>query len=308
MLRIIFVSTVLFSLLAFFIPAPFTPFHRFTVYNPANLQFLGTFTADGSYLELPHNKMAFNLFTDKKNNETLLLRPQAPPLKINTTTYVTAPFLGNGYFTYRKLGKHLTYYDKKGEKLWQREHPYYPISDHYGNLILLLASDNSRVDIMDHNGLPLGEKQLYGILLIDYSFASQLSQVGLVFASGEAYVIQEEGKIAFQHNFASKYNMIFLKSCALSPNGKLLAVHLLKDEKDLIVILMVDEEQNPAILRQITLPKIYAHILHIAVNTHGVLVAAPDRTLFFSLSDDTAVTDHKANWSKKKHHSMYGKL
>ena len=211
------------------------------------------------------------------------------------------PPLGDGYFTYEKRAKYLSYHDRQGEKLWKREYPYYPVSDYYGNLILLLSSDNSRVDFINSNGLATGVKSVSGNLLTDYSFATHQSQAGLVFSSGEAYVIRENGTIAFQHNFATKQSMVFVKSCALSPDAKLLAVHLLKDEKDIVVILKAKEREvenkSSLILGQITLPEVYPHVLYLAVNAHGVLVATRNRTLFFSLAEgaDNRVSD----WDEK---------
>ena len=288
-------ATFLFTLGLFFIPAGFFSGKRLKEFS-----FIWSLAGELKEAEESPSrdkaKKLFKLLAYKKEEVTFLLESAKAPKNFNLNSITQAqhfsvPLFGDGYFAYNKLGKDIRYYSSQGEELWQKEYPYYPVSDHYGNLILLLAGDSSRVYFMNRNGFLMGKKNVSGAYLSDYDFASRLSASALIFSSGELYLIQSKGKIVFKHKFSREGKNVFLKSCALSPRGQLLAVHLLKDKKDMLVVLKADSGQRAEVVYETPLPKVYPHLLHMALNSHGVLIAAPDQTLFLSLTG-------KKNWTK----------
>ncbi len=226
----------------------------------------------------------------KDQSQTWLLQPADEAIAIRTDDLVTIPLLGEGYYNYQKTGKEIRYYSKKGEELWRKKYPYYPVSNYYGDLVLLLAGDGSQVYFMNNSGFLLRETGVHGAYLSDYDFATKSSYAALAFSSGEAYVAGIES-IAFSYNARGEEKQFFLKSCALSPYANFLALHFVEGETDFIMILKGGEDGNSEIVRKIKLPNIYPHLLHIAINSWGALVAAPDRTIFISL-------DGKEDWDK----------
>lgn len=249
-------------------------------------------------------KKLFNLLAyreNKKGKEDSFLLDSMEPFKISHLNKITqaqrfsVPLFGNAYFAYNKLGKTIHYYARDGEELWSKKYPYYPLSDYYGRLTLLLSGDSSRVYLLNPNGFLMGIQRVYGAYLSDYDFASRLSAAALIFSSGESYLIQSNGELVFKYEFASAHGHekenLFLKSCALSPQAQFLAVHFLKGKEDRLVVLEKGIEQKAKLVYETVLPRVYPHLLHMALNSHGVLVAAPDQTLFFAL-------DGKGNWRK----------
>ena len=302
----------LFTLCLFFVPANF-----FLGREPGNFSLILDFGQEAGEKESPslqaktrRAKELFHLISYKqegKKDSFLLKASAAPPFiqssnlkEISRAERFSVPLFGEGSFAYNKIGKAIYYYSRQGEELWRKEYPYYPVSDYYGKLILLLTGDSSRVYLLNQNGFLMGEKEIYGAYLSDYAFANRRSLAALIFSSGEAYLIQSEGEILFQHNFSNEREGVFLKSCALSLGGELLAVHFLQwrsgsgntEKRDMLVVLKKDEGQEAEIVYQTPLPKIYPHLLHMALNSHGLLAAAPQETLFWSLKG-------KGKWIKK---------
>ncbi len=200
----------------------------------------------------------------------------------------SVPFLGDGYFRYFKVGKEVTFHDRRGELLWKKKYHSYPVTDHRGKLILLLTGDGNRVDIMDENGNLVGAKTVSGNFLTDFDFASRAVGAALSFAGGEAYVINASGAIAYKYRRESKGKPLFFKSIALGPDGSTAAVHILTHKGDRIVVLGKPEEGSKArVLHEIALKGVYPHLLHMAVGPKGVLLlAAPDFTAFYDDDGD----------------------
>ena len=298
----ILLATLIFTLGGFFIPAGFFSGEKLGGFAFAWSLAKGLEQREEGPLQNKNQdknqgKKFFNLLAYKeKGKEARLILDAAKALKSSNLNEITqaqrfsVPLFGNGYFAYNKLGKDIRYYSRAGEELWHKEYPYYPLSDYYGNLILLLAGDSSRVYFMNPNGFLMGAESVSGSYLSDYDFASRLSAAALIFSSGEVYLIQSKGEIVFRHEFSSEGENIFLKSCALSPQAQFLAVHLLKGEKDMLVILKADTEQKAEVIYEAILPRVYPHLLHIALNSHGVLIAAPEQTLFWDLAGDRSWT------------------
>ncbi|MCB1308757.1 MAG: hypothetical protein KDK30_11280, partial [Leptospiraceae bacterium] len=120
----------------------------------------------------------------------------------------------------------------------------------------------------------------------DYDFASESGHGFILFAGGQLRVLNPDGTLraGFDYEADEDEQPVFFKSCAIAPDGATLAVHALMENADRILVFEI--RQNEARLREtddFTLPGIYPHLLHMAVNAHGVLVAAPDRTLLFGL-------------------------
>lgn len=294
MLRIIFLIGSLLSIVSFFIPALWPNWSR-----PPQWEWDTRYDLSKSNPQAPKY---FELLKHSDGQHNYLLRLTQKPLAFPKSSRIAVPIFGDGYFQYTKLGKELSYYTKEGEELWRKDYPYYPAVEHYGRLVLLFTGDSGRVDLINSNALPIGAERLYGAFLSDYDFAIGRAWAALVFSSGESYVVRQDGGIAYMHNFYNskvKQNL-FIKSCALSADGQLLAVHLLMGSQDHLIILAPKDEVNRKeqdtyptklnqvrIIRDITLPHVWPHILHITLNHYGVLVAAPQQTLYYYLDNDT---------------------
>ena len=290
MLRKILLASVVFMGITFFIPTNifWKDIGSFNLAWSFNKDL-----ADSSF----NAKKYFELIAYEKDGEKFLLKAGFQPLSLGSKAddnfqRYDIPLFGLGYLSYKKLGRDINFISTRGEVLWNKKYSSYPISDYYGKLILLLSGDSSNIEIITSNGFSLDKDQLHGVYLSDYGFATRVSVVLLVFSSGETYLIEETGKTVFKHIFKSETNNIFLKSGVLSPRAKLSAVHLFKDGRDMIFIIEKDNNEKAKIVRRIVLPKIYPHLLHMAINSHGLLIAAPDETSFFALESGD-------DWSQK---------
>ncbi len=290
MLRIAFISAPIFGILFFILfPSSGTEFPNFSFLWRYNLRggnslAVNSSSADGG-ASFP--RPFFNGLLLQQDTQEVLFTPSGEePVASGQLLFV--PFLGDGYFAYRKIGTNISYHTLQGEELWKREQESYPVSDSYGKLVLLVSGDNSRVDLIDYNGVSVGAKTISGNFLTDYCFAARNSIGSLLFSDGAWYILQEGGKLVAKYRDEEggeerEGDVPFFKSCALGPDGHFLALHALIGGRDTILLFSVSE-QGIEKLREVTLPAVYPHLLHMAVNRLGVLVAAPDRTLFFKLS------------------------
>ncbi len=269
---------------------PFPKFHFLTSYDAENpISPKENYKGQNSKI----NQKPFNFITYKKQGRLFLFSPYSLPRALDENILVSVPFLGRGYFTYRKLGKNISYYSNHGEELWSKPFSSYPVSDYYGKMLLLINSDGTKVDLLDTNGVPLGVQSIHGSFLTDYDFATETTAVSLIFSLGEVYWIGSRGEVGFEYIFESSNETLFLKSCSLSPDGKEMSVHFQKGKKDYIAVLEKNHSSQKAdLIFQKALPRVYPHILHTALNSHGITVAAPDRIFFFSLKKGK-------DWSRK---------
>ena len=197
------------------------------------------------------------------------------------------PFLGFGYFRYAKVGSEVFFHGRSGELLWKRPLHSYPVSDYYGELILLLTGDGNRVDLLDRNGNSAGPGSVSGNFLSDYDFAARRSAAALVFGAGKLYVVDNKGQMImrYTHEAAGKEDILFFKSVALGPRANRAAIHYRRGKKDRLIILENNDGETVEI-GEATLPRVYPHVLHFAVNDGGVLLTAPDFTAFYDSDGD----------------------
>ncbi len=216
-----------------------------------------------------------------------LIGPAGPALGLEKSERVFAPFHGNGYFRYAKIGRELSFLARNGEELWRKPYKAYPVSDPGGDLVLLLTGDNNRIDVIDPSGNPFGVRSVSGNFMTDLDFADRRAAAALVFSTGAVTVLNEEAQAILRYTHESTDQPLFVKSCALGPDAQVVAIHMLDGDQDRIVVLRlsggVDQPEDYSVLRRIDLNATYPHLLHFAVSPHGLLLTAPDRTAFYAL-------------------------
>ncbi len=198
---------------------------------------------------------------------------------------IFVPFFGPGYFRYYKAGQKVWFHSPDGEILWEKEFAAYPLTDHHTSYLLLITGDGNRIDIMDKNGNPLGDRSVSGNILTQIRFAERSGDACTAFGTGGVYFIDPQGMI--RNIWKSDSEKTFVKSCSLSDDGVYGLVHAVTEGRDVLYIL----KENKA-FRTIPLDTVYPHNLFFGINEHGLLGAAPDRNLFFSWNGE--------NWSKER--------
>lgn len=293
MLRLFPVFLLLFSAILFRFPA-------FHLSEPGSVQFLWFYDlTDGASTEFPSEwkNFPFNGVAIHESKGTVIVQPEGRRIKIGEEERVSVPFLGGGYFRYMKVGKEIFYHSRESEILWRKPYFSYPVTDARGRIVMLLTGDSNRVDIVDSNGNPSGVKSIAGNFLTDYDFAVRAERAAACFASGDLHVIGESGRAVAVYRHETDIRPTFLKSCSISPDGSLLAFHMLEQDRDRIYIYRVDEGSSRLKKEtSIDLPVIYPHLLHFALNESGLLLSAPDILRFYSLNG-------KEIWSTKQESS-----
>ncbi|MBM9577247.1 hypothetical protein JWG45_08795 [Leptospira sp. 201903070] len=207
-------------------------------------------------------------------------------IALDDTRRIEYPLNTKGYLEYKKIGAEVNFYSPSGEILWTKEYRSYPRISPSGNLVLLVAGDHNQVILSDINGNETGAKKIDGRFLTDYSFAPNSKISGVLFSGGELFVLDSKGEILFKKELGSEKNPVFAKSFSLSPDGKKTAIHLLKTNKDRILVL--DEKGEEDVSYE--LDSIYPHKISLAIsNTGEVLVSAPDKFSFYDSSGDKRV-------------------
>ncbi|AOP33744.1 hypothetical protein A0128_07740 [Leptospira tipperaryensis] len=202
-------------------------------------------------------------------------------IALDDTRRIEYPLNAKGYLEYKKIGAEVNFYSPSGEILWTKEYRSYPRISPSGNLVLLVAGDHNQVILSDINGNETGVKKIDGRFLTDYSFAPDSKICGVLFSGGELFVLDSKGGILFKKELGSEKTPVFAKSLSLSPDGKKTAIHLLKTNKDQILVL--DEKGNED--SSYELDSIYPHKVYLAIsNTGEVLVSAPDKISFYDRS------------------------
>lgn len=283
MFKYILIFTALFSVLLAAYPAT-------RIEGPPDFYLEWYYDLDGQ-VQTPRPagwRSPFNAFFRPGDKGGALHFPDRPVEPVAEGTLISAPFHGAGYFEYQKVGRDIQFRESsRGEVLWKKSYYSYPISDHYGDLILLLTGDSNRVDLLDPSGNPLGLGSVSGNVLNDYDFAARQSRALLVFAGGNVTALDKTGQALFHHQLESDSRPFFVKSCALGPDGLVAAVHYRAGDRDEVVLLARREEGQAArVLGRAVLPKIYPHLLHMAVSPGGLLVSAPDFTGFYDTDGD----------------------
>ena len=189
------------------------------------------------------------------------------------------PFLGHAVFLYRKAGSLIVSRDSHtGKELFTLRRGTYPVSDHRGRILLLTSGDNTRADVLRRDGERVAG--FSGRFLTHISFASRRSAALLTFSEGVARLVFPEGRTATHVEKES----VFLKTGALSPAGRFVALHFFDGESDMIRLFETTTEEGKRGFRkrgEVPLHRAYPHMLHFAVSEHGLLVAAPDFAAFY---------------------------
>lgn len=200
--------------------------------------------------------------------------------RLDASDLAFAPFLGQGYFRYQKVGKEIQFYAAGGELLWRKPFQSYPVADHTGKLVLLLTGDNNRVEVLDWNGNPVGVKSVAGNFMTDVNFAARAAAACVVFGGGEIYLIDGEGNLKFSYNLPLTKRPRFVKSCAVMPDGQGMAVHALDGAEDALFVFLAKNGKAVGDWAAI-LPEIIPQSVHMGVNEHGVLLAGRRSTTFY---------------------------
>lgn len=297
MLRYLLASALLFSVLLYFIPVYKIPLAPVLVYayqfNPVtNKQSLPAKEL------VQKEKFPFFAIKHRDKNDHLIISGPSIQQKINSqkNDLYVVPFLGKGYFHYQKTGKQIKFYSQTNELLWFKPYYSYPASDSTGSSLLLLTGDSNRVDIIDQNGTKAPVASISGNFMVHYFFDHSGKNKVVAFSNGQiVYIHDNQYKHIIQ--IKSDKQMLFVKSCTLSADGRLLAVHYLDHDKDKISVYSVTKtEEDPQTvssnkLDEFDLPTVYPHLLHMSINDGGVLIAAPDQTLYYGL-------DGGPDWSR----------
>ena len=200
---------------------------------------------------------------------------------LNSEKMAFAPIHGDGYFIFQRVGSKISFLSSLGELLWKKPFPAYPVTAPSGSPVFLMTGDANRVDVLDASGNLKGVKHIAGNFLTDYKF-SRSGRTCFVFGAGGLIVIDPQGEIAFK--FESQ-DPAFYKSCALSPDGQVAAVHALRGESD-VVFVVRQKEKKASVSETLPLSAEYTHSLPLAVSNSGsVLVIPPEGALFFKSGD-----------------------
>ncbi|MDH5655929.1 MAG: hypothetical protein OEZ34_08475 [Spirochaetia bacterium] len=255
------------------------PFLQYSLINEKN-----------DFVKIPEleNGNIFNVLISE--DRRTLKRPFQEDRSIDSKDFLTfSPFLGKGFFIYKKVGKEISFLTSDGEVLWKKPFSSYPVTDPMGRVILLLTGDNNRVDLADMNGNPAGVFSVSGNFLSDYDFSIIDSVILLSFANGDIALLSKEGNLLLRFQISSFLNVkgeetLFVKSNSVSSDGKRFAVHYVFKERDYVSVFSFDKEDPESFQKEyeISLDRIYPHILHFAVESSGILIAAPDSASFYN--------------------------
>lgn len=215
------------------------------------------------------------VMTQHGDHDAIVFMDRIKEVDANDLTF--APLHGQGYFIFGRIGKELSFFSEHGELLWKKPFPAYPVTDPSGKSVFLLTGDGNRVDVLDASGNLIGVKHLSGNFLSDFKFASRAPISIFLFGSGGVFAISQTGEIAYQYDDSKPR---FFKSAAVSEDGKVVALHSLRDDQDTILVLRADGSKVKK-LYEIALGSVYPFSIALAVHSSGsVLMGAPDRTAF----------------------------
>lgn len=135
---------------------------------------------------------------------------------------IISPSAGGEYLAlYEQAGKHIEFFNIKGDRFWKINSLEYPFLSSRSKIILFLNGDHSAIRLFDFNGNPTGAKYVSGrfCTVIAFSTNSDFSAAG--FLDGNYYLFDEKGNISHSGNTGGA----MIKSMAISQNGNFLALH-----------------------------------------------------------------------------------
>lgn len=220
----------------------------------------------------------YNAVTTRRGADQLLVSSEREK-KFSPEEMLSVPIHGQGYFVYGRVGKEMKYFTREGELLWSKPYVSYPVPAPAGKIVFLFTGDANRVDIIDPSGNPIGVRRLSGNFLTHYAFAMQPGRSAFLFGTGGLSVLDEKGALVSEYDPGEN---LFFKSVALSADGRLAAIHALRQddagEKDLVRVLELSEKSK--VLHEYVLERVIPGNIALAVSPDAsVLIGLPEKIL-----------------------------
>ncbi|MCX7677678.1 MAG: hypothetical protein N2316_00515 [Spirochaetes bacterium] len=170
----------------------------------------------------------------KTNSAIHLLRASGTLLESFTVgDKLAAPSYSGEYVAlYEQVGKHIEFFNIKGERFWKLSSLEYPILTANAKLILLINGDQSAIRLIDFNGNPAGCKYIAGRFCTSVFVHRKTDVSAAGFFDGSFYLFNDKGEITYYGVVAHA----MIKSLAASSRGSYLAVHYGWNNRDAIRI------------------------------------------------------------------------
>jgi hypothetical protein len=140
---------------------------------------------------------------------------------------------GKFYTVFERTGSHVELYGARGARFWRIPSAEYPYLSYNGELVLFINADMSEVRLFDHNGNPVGVKNVAGRFITSFAFARGSDHAVLGFLDGSWAVINKSGEITAR---GTTPDGTLVKSVALSDDGAFAAVHYGGEKGDHVLI------------------------------------------------------------------------
>jgi len=149
---------------------------------------------------------------------------------------------GNGqYFArYEKVGNSVELLNWRGDRFWKVKSSEYPYLSYSGKLIFFVNADHSRIRLLDHNGVEVGQKEISGRFCTAVAFSTPGDAAAAGFLDGTYHFMDGNG--ASLYSGRAPLGAV-VKSVAVSPGGLFGAVHYGKGDKDYLDIIELAEKR-----------------------------------------------------------------
>jgi hypothetical protein len=211
---------------------------------------------------------------------------------------VAASGSGEYLAEYEKVGRSVEFFNIRGERFWKIKSLEYPYLTHNAKLVLLLNGDQSKIRIFDFNGAEAGLKSISGRLCTAIAFSGESDCAAAGFMDGNYYLLGADGSLALR-GAAPKGAMV--KSLAVSPDGRYLAVHYGGAGGDFVRLCDAAEKS----VDEMKLRTAYFTRMPLSVNNAGS-VALIDRNRFVVTDDDCDIDLDMAVPEQRDGHAAIG--
>lgn len=196
--------------------------------------------------------------------------PSKRLFKIDEAYLIDYSLFGEGFFQYKKLGDEVSFFDSNNELFWRKTYSSYPRPGYNPNLIPFVAGDGNIVFIVDKNGNQTGIEQVTGRFATDISYSYYSDNTIILFSGGEYFLLDGKGNILLKHNGKDieHTQSYFAKSVALSPSGKVFAIHAQDGDSDSITVYDLKNERIYSKL----LSSIVPNKIYLAVDDDGSIL------------------------------------